>query len=195
MTASRSPAKESGTTILFAGNFIHPPNVDAAIWLAEEIFPQVRTRHPDATLQLVGAGPPASVRKVAGPGVVVTGSVPDVAPFLEAATVVVAPLRIGGGIRLKVMDALVFGKPTVATRRAAEGLNVTDRRELLLADESVAFAEAVSSLLADRPLRESLSANAQAWGAQFGTPGRVGVAFDRLYESLAGRNSNTSNDQ
>ncbi len=194
MTASRSQDKEGGTTILFAANFIHPPNVDAAIWLAEEIFPQVRTRHPDAVLQLVGAGPPASVRRLAGPGVAVTGSVPDVTPFLEAATVVVAPLRIGGGIRIKMMDALVFGKPTVGTRRAAEGLNVADRRELLLADESGTFADAVSALLGDRPLREVLSANAQVWAAQFGRAGRVGAAYEQLYESLAGTNSNGSND-
>ena len=93
-----------------------------------------------------------------------------------------------------MMDALVFGKPTVATRRAAEGLNVTDRRELLLADESGAFADAVSTLLSDRPLREVLSANAQAWAAQFGTAGRVGAAYERLYESLAGTNSNASNE-
>ena len=193
MPASRSVRMERETTILFAGNFVHPPNVDAAIWLAEEIFPRVRTRHPTALLQLVGAGPPASVRRLAGPGVTVTGSVPDVAPFLEAATVVVAPLRIGGGIRIKMMDALVFGKPTVATRRAAEGLNVEDRRELLLADDGESFALAIGALLSDPSLREILSANAQAWGVRFGMSGRVGSAYEQLYASLAGPHSNRSN--
>ncbi len=83
--------------------------------------------------------------------------VPDVGSFLNAATVVVAPLRMGGGIRIKVIDALAFGKPTVATPLAAEGLNVSDRRELLLADDDEAFAGAVSALaFSDAPLREEL---------------------------------------
>jgi glycosyltransferase involved in cell wall biosynthesis len=175
---------ESPNTILFIGNFIHPPNVDAALRLARGIFPRVRARHPDAVLQLVGDAPPASVRRLAGPGVVVTGRVPDVAPFLDAASVVVAPLRMGGGIRIKVMDALAFGKPIVATPLAAEGLNVTDRRELLLAESDEAFADAVSALLSDAPLRASLSANARAWAIEFGAPGRVGAAFERLYRSI-----------
>lgn len=187
-----SPRKESVDTLLFAGNFMHPPNVDAAMWLAEEILPRVRLRHPDALLQLVGASPPASVRRLAGPGVAVTGMVPDVAVFLNAATVVVAPLRLGGGIRVKVIDALVFGKPVVATPLAAEGLNVSDRRELLLAEGHEAFADAISSLLSDAPLRRDLSANAQVWAEKFGAKGRVGSAFERLYESLVPADSRSN---
>jgi glycosyltransferase involved in cell wall biosynthesis len=172
----------SGKTVLFLGNFVHPPNVDAAMRLAGSIFPRVRARHPDAVLQLVGDGPLESVRRFADqPGIVIPGRVPEVKPWLEAAAVVVAPLRMGGGIRIKVMDALAFGKAMVASPLAAEGLDIRDGREILLAEEDEAFADAVSSLLSDAVLRERLSVNARAWAVQFAIPGRVASAFGRLY--------------
>ena len=180
-------------TILFVGNFIHPPNVDAALRLAGAIFPRVRARHPDAVLQLVGDAPPAAVRRLAGDGVVVTGRVPDVATFLDAAAVVVAPLWTGGGIRIKVMDALAFGKPLVATPLAAEGMDAVDGRDLLLARTDEEFADSINSLLADATLRANLSANARAWATRFGTPGRVASAFDGLYRSLTPTNASTAN--
>jgi len=188
-TQLRRPGVESANTILFVGNFIHPPNVDAAIRLAERIFPLVRVGHPDAVLQLVGDAPPASIRRLAGPGVVVTGRVPDVAPFLDAATIVAVPLRMGGGMRLKVLDAMAFGKAMVATPLAVEGLNLKDGDELLLAESDQEFAGAIGELLSNAPRRQRLSESAGAWAAQFGAPGRVGAAFERLYESLNRNNS------
>ncbi len=176
-------------TIVFAGNFIHPPNLDAAHWLIGDIFPRVLLRHPDAELQIVGAGPPASLRRLAsGLRVSITGTVPDVRPFLQSATVVVAPLRTGGGIRLKVMEALAYGKALVATPLAAEGLGVSDGRELLLAGTSESFAGRLADALSDQGLRQELSRNALAWAAIFGAPGRVGSAFEQLYAMLADRN-------
>ncbi len=181
----RPTGVESEDKILFIGNFVHPPNVDAALWLVEGILPRVRMRRPKAVLQLVGAAPPDSVRRLGSAAVEINGSVPDVSPFLDAATVVVAPLRMGGGIRIKVIDALTGGKAMVATPLAAEGLGVTDGRELLVADDEQAFADAVSRVLSDAELRQSLSENARTWAVRFGEPGRVGAAFQRLYESLA----------
>jgi len=180
-----SKEAESNDTVLFVGNFVHPPNVDAAVWLTKRILPQVWTRHPKAVLQLVGAAPPFSVRRLATSRVLVTGTVPDVAPYLTAATVVLAPLRMGGGIRIKVMDALALGKAVVATPLAAEGLGVSDGQELLMAEGEQAFADAVSRTLSDAQLRQSLSQNARRWAARFGEPARVGAAFERLYESLS----------
>ena len=112
--------------IVFVGNFGHPPNVDAAQWLAREIFPRVRARHAAARLRLVGAEVPASVLALAGDGVEVFANVPDVTPFLERASVVVAPLRMGSGMRVKVLEALAAGKALVATPLAVEGLAILD---------------------------------------------------------------------
>jgi len=177
-TSGNSP---SANTILFAGNFIHPPNVDAAMRLAGSIFPLVRARHPDAVLNIVGEAPPACLRRLAAPGVVVTGRVDDITPWLDAAAVVAAPLRLGGGIRIKVMDALYAAKAIVASPLAAEGLKLRDGREFLLAETDAEFAAALSSLLADPAARDRLSACAREWAAQFATPGRVGAAYERLY--------------
>src|SRR5262249_4945354 len=121
----------SANTVLFSGNFIHPPNVDAAMRLATSIFPLVLRRNPEAVLQLVGDAPPDELRRLAGPNIQVTGRVPHMRPYLEGAAVVVAPLRMGGGIRIKVIDALYNSKPTIASTLAAEGLDISPGEEIL----------------------------------------------------------------
>jgi polysaccharide biosynthesis protein PslH len=132
------------------------PNADAAVWLAQKIWPLVRERLPAASLLLVGREPAAKVRALAGDGIEVTGSVPDVVPYLSRARVATAPLRAGGGSRLKILEALGAGRPVVATSVGAEGLLDLAGRGLLLADSTAAFADALVSLLEDRPLAERL---------------------------------------
>ena len=171
-------------TILFVGNFIHPPNVDAAMRLATSIFPLVRDRYPDVKLQLVGNAPPAVLLRLACTSVSVPGRVADVAPWLERATVVAAPLRMGGGLRLKMVQALSFGKAIVGSNLAAEGLELVNGRDAILTDTDADFAESLCALLADPAERQRLAANARAWAERFATPGRVGAAHERLYDSL-----------
>jgi len=191
LSPPEAPGAVQANTILFVGNFIHPPNVEAALRLAGVIFPRVRARHPEAVLQLVGDAPPAAVRSLAGPGVIVTGRVSDVSKFLNAAAVVVAPLWTGGGIRIKVMDALALGKPLVATPLAVEGMDVVHGRDLLLARTDERFADSIVSLLSDTSLRKNLSASARACAVRFGARGRVAAAFDQLYRSLKPTNART----
>jgi glycosyltransferase involved in cell wall biosynthesis len=179
-----NPVTESADTVLFTGNFIHPPNVDAALRLVRCIFPRLKQRHPRAILQLVGDNPPAALRMAAGPGVVVTGRVPEIPPFLEAATVVAAPLRTGGGLRIKVMEALAYGKPLVASPLAVRGLDLSHKRELFLAESDDAFADALSNILSDPLLRRSLSEHARLWALRFLAPGRVSGAFGRIYREI-----------
>ena len=132
------------------------PNADAAVWLGNEVWPAVRARLPTASLLLVGREPSAKVRALAGNGLEVTGSVPDVSPYLSRARVATAPLRAGGGSRLKVLEALAAGRPVVATSIGAEGLLDLAGRGLMLADSTAAFADALVSLLEDRALAERL---------------------------------------
>jgi polysaccharide biosynthesis protein PslH len=132
------------------------PNADAAVWLGEEVWPAVRTRVPGASLLLVGREPAAKVRALAGAGIEVTGSVPDVGPYLARARVATAPLRAGGGSRLKILEGLGAGRPVVATKVGAEGLRDLAGRGLVVADSAAAFADALVTLLEDRPLAESL---------------------------------------
>jgi glycosyltransferase involved in cell wall biosynthesis len=166
--------------ILFVGNFAHPPNVDAAERLVREIVPRVRERYRDATLTIVGDRAAAGLRQLARDDVQITGRVPDVGPYLERAAVVVAPLRIGGGMRVKVLEALAAGKPVVASRLAAEGLNVHEGEQIVLAESDQQFAEALVTLLADPDRRAMIARNARAWAcAHLGWDSSV-AAYEQL---------------
>lgn len=171
------PAGQSPPSILFVGNFNHPPNVEAAVRLAGSIFPRVRQRCPEALLHLVGDNPPG----ISGPGVVVTGRVPGIEPWLDRAAVIAAPLASGGGMRVKVLEALAAGKAVVASPLAAEGL---DGAPLLLADGDEETAEAIAGLLEDRDRRILLATEAREWAVAHLGWQRTVDAFEALYERL-----------
>jgi glycosyltransferase involved in cell wall biosynthesis len=134
--------------MVMVGNFAYEPNVDGALWLAREVMPRL----PEAELQLVGAAPPAEIRVLAGERIEVTGRVPDVRPYLEAADVVVCPLRCGGGVKVKTLEALSLGKAIVGTGIACQGLGAA-RRAIRVAESAADFATAVGELLADPAAR------------------------------------------
>jgi glycosyltransferase involved in cell wall biosynthesis len=181
-----APEGSGPPTVLFVGGFAHPPNVDAAHWLAASIFPRVLQRVPDARLELVGNEPGDGILALGGGRVSVHGSVPDVTPYMDRAAVVVAPIRIGGGMRVKVLEALAAGKALVVTRRAAEGLDVQPGEHLLVADDEDQIAETLVGLLLDRQRRRRLAENARRWAeSRLGWDEGV-AAFEELYESLAG---------
>src|SRR5687768_5512997 len=184
---TESVPDESGMNeVVFVGNFGHPPNVDAARWLAREIFPRVRTRHPTAQLRIVGADAPASVLGLAGDGVEVLTDVPDVTPFFERATVVVAPLRMGSGMRVKVLQALAAGKALVATPLAVEGLALTNNSQVVIAEDTEALVRAVGDLLDDNDRRKTLGQAARLWARDHLDWSRVVAEYDSLYRELLG---------
>lgn len=170
--------------ILFVGGFRHPPNVDAALWLGKTILPRVLERVPAARLELVGHDPPDEIRALAGGPVSVHGSVPDVTPYLDRAAVVVAPIRIGGSMRMKVLEALAAGKALVSTRRAAEGIAARPGEQFLLADDEGELADAIAGLLLDEKRRRGLGNSARNWAEQH-LGWEHGLAeFERLYARL-----------
>lgn len=158
------PLAEQPDTLVFIGGFSHPPNVDAALWLGQEIMPLVRQRRPGVTLALVGSDPPAVVRALAGADIIVTGRVPTIEPYLARAAVVLAPLRMGGGMRLKILQALARGKAIVTTPIGAAGLGPWgDQPPLVVAEDVVAFAAATADLLATPAVRHALGRRARAF--------------------------------
>ena len=176
-----------GQGVVFVGGFGHPPNVEAALRLGRAIFPAVRARVPDATLEIVGGDPPAELRALAGEGVTVTGPVPDTRPHLDRAAVVVAPLRLGGGMRVKVLEALATGKPLVATPRALAGIDLTPGDHALVGETDAELAEAIATLLADPERRRRLGEAAHDWAAEhLAWPGTLDE-YDQLYASLVDR--------
>ncbi len=141
-------------TVAFVATMGWAPNVDAAVWLGREIWPEVLARVPRAQLLLVGRDPAPAVRALAGDSVHVTGTVADVTPYLAQSRVVVAPLRSGGGTRLKIMEALDVGRPVVATSVGCEGMEDLVGRGVVVADAAVALADSIAGLLVD-PARAS----------------------------------------
>ena len=137
-------------SIVFTGAMDWLPNVDGIEWFVRECFPEIRRRHADARLSIVGRDPAPRIQALHDPenGIEVTGTVPDVRPYLAQAAAVVVPLRIGGGTRLKIFEALSMNCPMVSTPIGAEGLPVEHDRHLLLAEHASEFTEALSTLLA-----------------------------------------------
>jgi glycosyltransferase involved in cell wall biosynthesis len=157
----RPQPPERPPVLLFTGTMSYAPNRDGILWFASEIWPHVVTQVPEARLLVVGRWPDARVSRLQRDDarIEVTGEVPEMGPYFERATAVIAPLRSGGGTRLKILDAFASMRPVVSTRIGAQGLGVQDGEQLLLGDESKDFAQQVVRLLGDADLRSRLSAN------------------------------------
>lgn len=165
-------------TIVFSGNMGYYPNIQAARWFVNDVLPLVRAGEPRTKLMIVGAHPHSSVQTLAQePGVVVTGFVPRVQPYLAGAAVAVVPMRAGSGMQFKVIEAMACGTPVVVTPFALGGLDVVDGEHLLVGATAQTFAAAVLDLLQD-PVR---------WG-QLATNGRALVearyTWERTVQSL-----------
>jgi glycosyltransferase involved in cell wall biosynthesis len=147
--------------VLFVGSLDWLPNQDGVTFFVHHVWPLIRRAKPKAVFQIVGRNPPWAVRRLQRvDGVEVVGTVPDVRPYVAGAAVVVVPLLVGGGTRIKIFEALAMGKALVSTTIGAEGLPVTSGDHLLLADNPPEFAEAVLRLLNDSDTRARLGQTA-----------------------------------
>jgi sugar transferase (PEP-CTERM/EpsH1 system associated) len=154
--------KADAPHLVFTGSMDWLPNEDGMLHFVKEILPHVRARVPHVTLSIVGRAPTPAVQRLAGhAGIEVTGRVEDVRPHVARGMVYVVPLRIGGGTRLKIFEAMAMGKAVVSTSVGAEGLPVTDGRDIVIADDPRRFAAAVVSLLGDSEARRRLESAAR----------------------------------
>jgi sugar transferase (PEP-CTERM/EpsH1 system associated) len=150
-------------SLVFTGSMDWLPNEDAMVFFCRDVLPRIRAAEPDVRLSIVGRAPtPAVARLAHDSAITVTGRVDDVRPYMANAAVYVVPLRIGGGTRLKIFEAMAMGKAVVSTAVGAEGLPVIDGQHLVLADEPQRFADGVVRLLRDIDRRRSLEAAARA---------------------------------
>ena len=171
-------------TLIFTGNFAYPPNVDAALVLAREVLPRVQQKVPGARLKLVGANPPPEVRALECAAITVTGRVPDMHPYLDQAAVYVCPLRLGAGIKNKVLEAMAMALPVVATPLSCDGIDAADGREVLLAEGPAALAEGVVRVLTDPDLSRRLAHNASALVRSGYTWRSVADRYEALFEQV-----------
>ncbi len=162
-------------TVVFFGHLSYFPNVDGVTYFVREIWPHIAEAHPKARLKIIGGQAPRSLEALVRPGVELAGFVPDLRPHLAEAAVVVVPLRLGGGTRLKIVEAMAMGKAIVSTTLGAEGIEAVPGRDLFVEDQPAAFADAVSRLLAEPSLAARIGRSARqlavqkyAWSAAVG---------------------------
>jgi glycosyltransferase involved in cell wall biosynthesis len=185
-------------TVLFFGAINYYPNTDGLLFFLDEVFPLVKGQVPGSPegteaagspalrvkLWIVGQQPPPAIAERAAEDVIVTGLVDDVRPYLERAAVVVVPLRIGGGTRLKIVEAMAMGKAIVATRLGAEGLDVRDGVDILLADTPHEFAAQVARVLRDPELARRLGEAARRHAEERYTWRAAVDRLERFYQEL-----------
>jgi glycosyltransferase involved in cell wall biosynthesis len=146
------------STLLFVGNFEHAPNRDAAHILATQIMPLVWQRNDETRLWLVGHAPTATILALRGSRIEVFADVDSVEPYLSAATLFVAPIRDGGGMRMKLLEAFESGIPVITTSLGSRGLGATAGNDIVIAESALEFTEAIVALLADRERRDRVGA-------------------------------------
>ena len=178
--------------LLFQGSMDWYPNRDAVEFFASKIFPLVRAKVPDGRFIVAGRNPdPGFLRKYANcQWMEFTGTVPDMRPYLSAASVVVVPLRVGSGTRIKILEAGASGRPTVSTTVGAEGIDLENGKEIILADDPLEFAERVIALLQDREFRKTIGQAARAAIAQRYNLGVMRQGIENVLGTVkAGRSS------
>ena len=171
-------------SVLFVGGFVHRPNVDAVLFFCHEILPLVRKALPDVQVTIVGDRPPKEILDLRGSGVVVTGWVPEILPYLDSHCVGIAPLRFGAGMKGKVGEALAAGLPVVTTSVGAEGMDLEDGKTAIIADSPEGFAQGVVRVCSDPTLHRRLSEEGrthsrQRWGVKL-IEDQLGDALESL---------------
>lgn len=186
--ARANPFATGETALVFTGAMDYWPNVDAVSWFAAEVLPLLRQRWPALRLHIVGRNPTPAVRALAGDAVAVTGTVPDVRPYLQHAAAVVAPLRLARGVQNKVLEAMAMARPVVCATDCIAAIGAEPGRHLLAADTPQEYLAHLDRLFADPGWGHVLgSAGRQHMVAQFAWPARLAVLDDALASTLEPR--------
>lgn len=182
---SPPPIARRYADLVFVGSMDWSPNIDGVLYFVREILPLIRRKRPHCTLAIVGRAPAARIREMArnDPRILVTGTVPDVRPYLWGSSVSIVPLRIGGGTRLKIYEAMAAGVPVVSTTVGAEGLEVHPPEDIRIADKPEEFAARCVELLEDPAECRSVSQAAREMVASRFSWEQVTRSFERILES------------
>lgn len=189
---ARGDAKRNQSDFLFVGNFIHPPNADAARRLVRNIFPLIQREMPEATLTIVGPNPPQDLVDAGSKRITVTGWVEDPSVYLAGASVILVPLRQGGGLRVKMLEACGAGKAIVASSTALQGLSLEHGRNVMAAETDEEFASTAIALTADSEARAQLERASRRWWEDEHNSERWLAQYEELYASLDRRPDATS---
>lgn len=179
--------RDSGNRIVFVGSMDYHANIDAALSFSRAVWPRLRERKPELTFTIVGRDPSPEVRELASlPGMEVTGTVNDVRPYYRDAIAAVVPLRVGGGSRLKILEAMAAGVPVVSTTLGAEGLEVEHDGNILIADTNEKMIEAIIKLIEQPEQREQFSDAGRVLVSNRYDWTTVGANLFETYQQLVG---------
>lgn len=184
-TCQPLPRPKGVPELILIGLMSYQPYTDSAIYFCETILPLIRKATGEVKVLVVGPNPSLSVKRLNGNGVTVTGRVPDVTPYYQESCISVVPLRAGGGTRLKILEAMAFGRPVVSTSLGCEGLNVRHEEHLLIADEPQQFADCVLRLLRNDDLYARITNRARALVEAEYDWDVLTAQMLRIYEDLA----------
>jgi glycosyltransferase involved in cell wall biosynthesis len=180
------PVEETRNSLVFTGSMDWLPNEDAILYFADAILPLIKQQCPEVCLEVVGRGPSRKLQALAetGKSIRLTGWVDDIRPFVARGSICIVPLRIGGGTRLKIFEAMAMGKAVVSTSVGAEGLPVQSGENILLADTSNDFADSVISLLRDSTKRKQLGTSARTMVQEKYSWPKVAESFARTLQEV-----------
>jgi polysaccharide biosynthesis protein PslH len=181
--------RPDGRTVVYFGLLSTIPNIDGVVHFVQDIWPRIAMADPNARCKIIGGRPPPSLRALAGPRVELTGFVPDLRPHLAAAAAVVVPLRLGGGTRLKIVEAMAMGKAIVSTTLGAEGIDAVPGRDILVEDQPAAFADAVLRLLAEPGLAARIGQSARWLAVDRYSWSEAARALDDFYRRILEKTS------
>jgi glycosyltransferase involved in cell wall biosynthesis len=173
-----------GCTVMFFGAINYFPNIDGVLWLLKEVWPRLSASHPKARLKIVGHHPTPEILAFRGPKIDVTGLVDDVRPHLASAAVAIVPLRMGGGTRFKILEAMAMAKPVVSTAIGAEGIDVKHEHDILIADAAADLAAAAGRVLDDAALGARMGKNGRALVEQRYSWDAVTERLERFFVDL-----------
>ncbi len=180
------PAADAPPTLVFTGAMHYFPNIDAMQWFFSEMHAPLRSAFPDLRMIIAGKNPPAEVQAFAQlPGVEVTGAVPDIRPYYACGDVFITPIRIGGGTRLKIVEAMAMGRPVVSTTIGCQGLDLVHEKHILKADTAAAFIDAVTRMLKDRSSAQSIARDGRDFVLENFTWSKLADELDTFYRRVA----------
>lgn len=176
--------KPDGRTLVYFGLLSTVPNIDGVTHFVADIWPRVLAAHPDARLKIIGGRPPPALQALAGPRIELTGFVPDLRPHLAEAAAIVVPLRLGGGTRLKIVEAMAMGKAIVSTSLGAEGIEAVPGRDLLIADDPAGFADGCVRLLREADLAARIGGSARQLAVERYSWSGAARSLEKFYREL-----------
>ncbi|MFN3966973.1 MAG: glycosyltransferase [Endomicrobiia bacterium] len=177
--------EEDYPSVIFRGIMSFLPNIDAAVYFADKILPIIQKEIPNLKYYIVGPNPDEKIKKLSSENNIVTGYVEDIRPYIAKSTVNVCPMRIGSGIKNKILEAMAMAKPTVATSIAIEGIpDVTDGENILIADTPEEFAKKVILLIKDENLRKKIGKNAREFVIKNYTWEKAAEKFENVYKEV-----------